>query len=87
MADEDPDMVDIDFDNLPAGILEAQAVVVGACECPQVHIVFYDAQGHVFARGVMTPEEFARSAADVAEYVAEVRADQGDTIGDVKGSA
>lgn len=68
-------------------ILHAATVTIGTCSCPDVHILLLDASGQVIARAIMSPEDFAAAASSVAETVASVRAEQGDTIGDVVGRA
>jgi len=65
----------------------ASRVLIGACACPDVHILLLDASGAIVARAVMSPEEFAEAAKNVAVHVAAVREAQGDTIGDVAGNA
>lgn len=68
-------------------VREATNVTIGVCTCPDVHILLLDEHGRIFARGVLSPEDFATTAKNVAAHVAVARAARGDTIGDVVGRA
>ncbi len=70
-----------------ADVRDATRALIVACACPHIHIMLLDENGKPFARAILTPEEFAEAAKATASYVALVRTTQGDTIGDVVGSA
>ena len=66
---------------------EADRLRIAVCACPDVHIVLLDADGNGLARFTMDPEMFERAVTEALAHVAAFRAQQGDTIGNVAGSA
>ena len=57
----------------------ATTIQVGVCGCPDVHVMFLDDAGELFAVGTFTPEQWAKVVFDVGTQLA--AAGQGDAIG------